>query len=181
MRDGRQEKPLIAAPDVVTALRLPLAAAFVLLSAPWLRLGVLATAALSDMVDGIWARRRGGSRIGTVLDPICDKVFMVVAFWVVWSSDALSIWEVAAVLLRDVVAFVGLATVTVLGRPTTLPARAGGKAVTVAQMLVLVAFVAGSRFTVPLAWAAGAISVYAIADYSRVYKKKDSTVRGSDR
>jgi len=64
-----------------------------------------------------------------------------------------------------VAAFLG--SIVVRG-PTTLPARAGGKAVTWCQMLTLAAFVADSDLLRPLAWATAAISVYAIADYGRV-------------
>jgi uncharacterized MAPEG superfamily protein len=54
------------------------------------------------------------------------------------------------------------------GRPLALPARAGGKAVTVCQLLTLVAYIAESPLVRPLAWATAAISVYAIWDYGRV-------------
>ena len=54
-----------------------------------------------------------------------------------------------------------------LRKPTTLPARVGGKAVTILQGLTLVAFLAGSDLLRPLAWATGAVSLYAIYDYSR--------------
>ena len=163
----RQEK-LIAPPDFLTAARIPLAAAFVLFDGLGPRLLILAATGISDVVDGMWARRVGGSRVGAVLDPVCDKLFMAAAFWVVWRSAALGVFEILAALLRDIVAFLSLITVSIRGRPTALPARAGGKAVSIAQVLVLVAFVADSDLIRPLAWAAGAISLYAIADYSRV-------------
>ncbi|MBE0592138.1 MAG: CDP-alcohol phosphatidyltransferase family protein, partial [Gemmatimonadales bacterium] len=64
-------------PDVLTALRLPLAAAFLLVEGMAARLAIVVVAAATDFVDGIWARRIGGSRLGVVLDPVCDKAFMV--------------------------------------------------------------------------------------------------------
>lgn len=123
--------------------------------------------AVSDFLDGIWARRLGGSRIGVVLDPVCDKLFIVSAFTVVLRSRLLAPLELVGVLMRDIVAVLAFLGTWVLRRPTTLPARAGGKAVTVAQLLTLVAFLAGSELVRPLAWATAAISVYAIADYSK--------------
>ena len=86
----------------------------------------------------------------------------------VLDSGLLNIFEIAGVLLRDIVAFFAFLTTVVLGRPTTLPARAGGKVVTVAQLLTLGAFLTGSDLVRPLAWATGAMSLYAIADYARV-------------
>ncbi|UCF41893.1 MAG: CDP-alcohol phosphatidyltransferase family protein [Gemmatimonadota bacterium] len=170
--EGRQPRPLVGAPDLLTALRVPLAAAFVLADSGAARLAVLALAAASDFIDGIWARRVGGSRLGGVLDPICDKVFIVAAFAVVMRGGVLSTWEILGVLLRDIVAAVAFLVVWMLRRPTTLPARAGGKAVTVGQLLTLVAFLAGSDLVRPLAWATAAMSVYAIADYSRAARHR---------
>lgn len=164
--DAGQAKPLFRAPDVLTALRLPLAAAFVLVPGTAWRLAIVGVAAATDLLDGIWARRIGGSRAGAVLDPVADKLFMAAAFVVVLQSGRLHPLEIGAVLLRDLVAFAAFLTAAALGRPTALPARAGGKAVTVCQLLALIAFLAESPLLQPLAWATGAISVYAIADYS---------------
>lgn len=163
---GRQARPLFRAPDLLTLARLPLAVAFVV-SGPGWRLVVLALASLSDVVDGAWARRIGGSRAGVVLDPVVDKLFMVAAFWVVWRSGPLAPVEIVAVLLRDLVAALGFAAIAVLGRPPALPARAGGKLVTTGQVLTLVAYVAESDLVRPLAWATAAMGIYAIADYGR--------------
>ena len=153
-------------PDVLTALRLPLAAAFLLVDGTTPRLAIVVVAAATDFVDGIWARRIGGSRLGAVLDPVCDKAFMVAAFAVVFRSGVLTPLELLGVLLRDLVALVAFLATWALRRPTTLPARAGGKAVTVGQLLTLIAFLAQSDLVRPLAWATAAIAVYAIADYS---------------
>ena len=164
---GGQARPLLQAPDLLTALRLPLAATFVVVTDPTLRLATVLAAAASDVADGWWARRLGGSRIGVVLDPVCDKLFMVSTFAVVLASGRLLPLEILAVLIRDVVALVAFLVTVVLRRPTTLPARAGGKAVTVCQILTLLAFAVDADFLRPLAWATGAISLYAIADYIR--------------
>jgi CDP-diacylglycerol--glycerol-3-phosphate 3-phosphatidyltransferase/cardiolipin synthase len=145
-----------------------LAVVFVAVPDAGVRVAVVAAAVLSDLLDGWWARRIGGSRLGVALDPVCDKIFVVSAFWVVLRSGALTPVEWLAVVIRDLVAAVSFLVTWLLKRPTTLPARAGGKAVTVVQMLTLVAFLAQSDLVRPLAWATGAIAIYAIADYSRV-------------
>lgn len=164
----RQARVLVAPPDALTVLRLPLAVALLVVTAPWARLAIVLAAGASDFVDGVWARRIGGSRVGAVLDPICDKVFVGAAFFLIWESRALAPLEIAGVLLRDILAVVGFLVTWVLRRPTAMPARAGGKAVTVGQLLTLVAFVAGSDLLRPLAWATAAVGVYAVADYGRV-------------
>lgn len=136
-----------------------------------MRLAVLGTAAVSDVIDGMWARRLGGSRLGVVLDPVCDKLFMAATFVVVYWSGALSLWEIGGVLVRDLLAAAAFLATLLLRHPTTLPARAGGKAVTVCQLLTLLAFVVGSDLLRPLAWATAAIAVYAIADYTRLARR----------
>jgi phosphatidylglycerophosphate synthase len=153
--------------DVVTALRLPLAALFPFAHRPAWQLAIVGLAAATDFVDGILARRFGSSRAGAVLDPVADKAFAAAAFLTVASRGWLAWYELVGVLLRDILAVLGFLGTWLLRRPVALPARAGGKAVTVAQMLTLVAFIAGSPLVRPLAWATAAIAVYATWDYGR--------------
>jgi len=153
--------------DVVTALRLPLAALFPFTHQPAWQLVIVGLAAATDFVDGILARRIGASRAGAVLDPVADKAFAAAAFLTVASRGMLAWYELVGVLLRDILAVLGFFGTWLLRRPVALPARAGGKAVTVAQMLTLVAFIADSPLVRPLAWATAAIAVYATWDYGR--------------
>jgi phosphatidylglycerophosphate synthase len=165
-------KPRFAVADAFTALRLPLAAVFPFVGSPVWQLVIVAAAAATDVADGIVARRVGGSRAGAVLDPIADKVFMAVAFLTVARRGLLAWYELVGVLLRDLVAVLAFTGTWMLRRPVALPARAGGKAVTIAQLLTLVAAIADSPLVRPLAWATAAIAVYAIGDYGRVAARK---------
>jgi phosphatidylglycerophosphate synthase len=152
--------------DFFTVIRLPLAVVFPLVSNPW-RLVVLALAAGSDLLDGFLARRIGSSRFGPVIDPVADKLFMAVAFGTVLFSGQLTWWELLGVLARDIAASVAFFIAIVRGRASAIPARAGGKAVTVLQVATLFAFVLGSPLLRPLAWATAAVALYAIWDYTR--------------
>jgi CDP-diacylglycerol--glycerol-3-phosphate 3-phosphatidyltransferase/cardiolipin synthase len=167
-RIGEQERPRWSAADLLTAIRLPLAVAFPLASGPELRFAILLVAAGSDLLDGTVARRYGASRLGAVLDPVADKLFMASAFGVVAFSGRLAWWEVAAVLVRDIVATVAFIVTALRGRPSAIPARPGGKAVTIGQVLTLVAFLLQSSLLRPLAWATAGAGLYAIWDYTRV-------------
>jgi hypothetical protein len=102
---------------------------------------------------------------------------MAAAFFVVWRSGSLTPVELLGVLLRDIVAAVTFTVVLLLRKPTTLPARAGGKAVTVCQALTLIAFLLDSELLRPLAWSTAAISIYAIADYMNVGLVRDEKDR----
>lgn len=163
---GDQGRPRWTPADLLSATRIPLAAAFPLASNRW-RLVILAVAAVTDLLDGPLARRFGPSAFGSLIDPVADKLFMASAFGVVAASGRLTPVEIVGVLLRDIVATVAFLGTVASRRPRAIPARAGGKAVTVAQGLTLLAFVTGSRLLQPLAWATAALSIYAIWDYTR--------------
>lgn len=158
--------------DTITVCRLPLAVAFPIVGDSAWRAVILAVAAGTDLLDGPIARRFGASRFGAFLDPLVDKLFMATAFGVVLVSGKLQFYEIIAVLARDIVAAAAFFAVTVLRRPLSIPARPGGKAVTVAQTLTLAAFLLDSPLMRPLAWATGAIALYAIWDYQRVAKRQ---------
>ena len=156
------------AADVLTAVRLPLAVMFLAVDNVWARVAIVAVAAATDLLDGPIARRFGSSAFGAVLDPVADKLFMACAFGVVAFSRRLEWYEIAGVLVRDIVATVAFVVTAASRRPSAIPARVGGKAVTVGQCLTLLAFLLDSSFLRPLAWATAAVGLYAIWDYSRV-------------
>jgi cardiolipin synthase (CMP-forming) len=156
--------------DVLTVLRIPLAVAFLLVPDNGWRLVILAAAAASDFADGFVARRWGGSRLGVFLDPVADKLFMACAFTVVLLSGVLDPLEILGVLARDIAAAIAFLATVLLRRPASIPARLGGKVVTVGQLLTLLAFLLESPLLRPVAWATAAVALYAIWDYVRVAK-----------
>jgi len=160
-------KPRFAVADALTVVRFPLAVLFPIAASPAWQLAIVAAAAVTDVADGMLARRLGSSRAGAILDPIADKVFMVTAFVTIARRGLLAWYELIGVLLRDLLAVLGFVATWLLRRPVAVPARAGGKAVTIAQLLTLVAAIAESPHVRPLAWASAAIAVYAIWDYGR--------------
>lgn len=158
--------PEFTVADAFTVVRLPLAVAFPMVDDTW-RLVVLGVAGATDLLDGFLARRIGSSRLGPFIDPVADKLFMAVAFGTVLVSGQLAWWELLGVLARDIAATIAFLVTTVRGHASAIPARAGGKAVTVLQVATLFAFVLGSPLLRPLAWATAAVALYAIWDYVR--------------
>jgi cardiolipin synthase len=154
--------------DFVSALRIPLAIAFVLVGDRGGRLAVLGAAALTDLLDGSLARRLGSSVHGPLIDPIADKVFMAAAVGVVAMSGRLEWYEIVGVLLRDIVATVAFAATVLANAPRAIPARTSGKAVTAAQVVTLIAFLIDSPYFRPMAWVTTGMAVIAIWDYQRV-------------
>jgi cardiolipin synthase len=69
-----------------------------------LALVVFLTAAISDFLDGVIARRFDlKSSLGATLDPIADKLNMFVATVLLAWQGLLPLWLAAAIVLRDVV------------------------------------------------------------------------------
>ena len=108
--------------DLLSAARIPLAVAFPLASNSW-RMVILALAAATDLLDGPLARRFGSSVLGSLIDPVADKLFMAAAFGVVAVSGRLAPYEVVGVLLRDIVATVAFALTLFSRRPRDTAAR----------------------------------------------------------
>ncbi|HEY4102160.1 MAG TPA: CDP-alcohol phosphatidyltransferase family protein [Gemmatimonadales bacterium] len=161
--------------DAITLVRIPLAIAFPLVTSVPVRLAILGVAAATDLGDGWVARRFGGSHIGAVLDPIADKLFVTVAFAVVWASGQLTWFEVVGVLARDIIATVAFVITIITGKATAVPARLGGKAVTLLQMVTLVLFVLQLNLVRRFAWATAAVALYAIYDYHQPFFRKLKT------
>jgi CDP-diacylglycerol--glycerol-3-phosphate 3-phosphatidyltransferase/cardiolipin synthase len=168
-------RPGFSAADAITVARLPIAVAFILVPAVEVRLALLVLAAATDLGDGIVARRFGASRIGAVLDPIVDKLFMAAAFGVVAFSGTLHWYEVVGVLIRDIVASGAYFVTRGRGGPRAVPARLGGKAVTLLQLMTLLAFLLEAPQLRPLAWATAAVALYALWDYNRLFFRKSES------
>ena len=65
-------------------------------------------AGISDGIDGYLAKRNHWtSRLGSILDPLADKLLLVSSFVTLAWLSILPLWLVAAVLLRDVVIISG--------------------------------------------------------------------------
>lgn len=99
MMGGYRARDLLLAPNLVSLLRLPLAAAFVAaFHHTALALAILALAGLTDVVDGYLARRLGRvTATGAVLDGLLDKLFAAIVIGTLMFHERLS-WVQACLL-----------------------------------------------------------------------------------
>ena len=95
---------LVLLPNVLSALRLPLALVFPFVAANvHAALGVLVAAALTDVFDGWLARRMGQvTAVGAVVDPIADKVFATTVVITLLLDHKLPMWALPALLAREI-------------------------------------------------------------------------------
>ncbi len=72
-------RDLVRVPGLLSLARVPLAVAFpFVLPHPVAAVSVLGAAAVSDVLDGWWARRTGQvTPTGSALDPVTDKLFVL--------------------------------------------------------------------------------------------------------
>lgn len=135
MSSGRSQ--LVTLPNLISAARLLLVPVFAVLLLQghdlW-GLVVLAVAAASDWVDGKIARALDQvSRLGELLDPAADRLFILVTLVVLVIRDVVPWWVVGAVVGRDLLLTVVLAVLMVRG-VGPLPVHFLGKAGTFALL-----------------------------------------------
>lgn len=149
--------------------RVVLALAFVLVSEPWDRIALIAVAGFTDFMDGWLARHaRNESTAGALLDPLADRIFVLVAISTYLVEGVLTTGQYFIFLTRDIATAVGFLVAKIIPtlRPAVFRARLLGKIVTVVQLIALVAIVLLPELTDILIATIGIISAASIVDYT---------------
>jgi cardiolipin synthase len=137
----------------LTVLRIILVPVFVLLlvyKRPGFALVVFGLAALTDLLDGYVARRRGiQSRLGAFLDPMADKLLLTVSFVALTQLKILPAWITIVVLSRDVILMMGALLIHMLGGRIYPRPSWAGKAATFFQILAVLAGMLVRYFRTP--------------------------------
>lgn len=165
MTEPNVSTKILTIPNLLTFLRMaliPVFASFLYYGKVEVALVVFVIAGVSDGIDGFVARRfKQESELGTIIDPIADKLLMTVAFIVLTMPNVLPstrhlpipFWVTAAVIGRDVLIVTVAAAINVMTgfrgfRPSWL-----GKASTFVQVvavtLVMAAAVTGIHIHLP--------------------------------
>ena len=96
---------MLTLPNFLSFLRLPLAFLF-LKQELFLRAIALIGAMLTDFLDGFLARRYNMySRVGTTLDPMADKFFVLFALMVLFQEGQITLFQAFCMLCRDLAVF----------------------------------------------------------------------------
>jgi phosphatidylglycerophosphate synthase len=162
-------RELFNLPNTISLSRVVLALAFVLVSEPWDRIALIAVAGFTDFMDGWLARhRKDVSTAGALLDPIADRIFVLVAISTYLVEGKLTTGQYFIFLTRDIATAVGFLVAKIVPtlRPAVFRARLLGKLVTVVQLIALVTIVALPELTDTLVATIGIISVASIIDYT---------------
>ena len=102
-----------------------------------LALAILIVSAFTDWLDGYLARRLNQfSRLGELLDPLADRLYVVAALAALYIRDLLPLWVVVLLILRDVLMSMLLLYLKRLGI-TGVPVHFVGKAATMNLLYAL--------------------------------------------
>lgn len=150
-------------------------------------LAVFLAAAATDMLDGYLARRWGQiTTVGTLLDPIADKLLVSAALVSLVKIDRISAWLVILIISREF-AVSGLRQIAAAAG-YTIEASDLGKTKMTAQVVAIALVIAGIRWPVfaqlgsAAMWAVVAFTLVSAADYFRKFwRRVDAKVKARRR
>ena len=153
---------ILTIPNLLSAIRVLLVPVFlvlVLAEQDFAALVVIIISSASDYLDGVIARRFDQmTRLGQLLDPAADRLFILAAVIALAVREVVPWWLVAVIVGRDVMLVV-LGLVLAQHRYGPLPVHHLGKLATFALFYALPIFVLGQAFpevravSDPLGWA----------------------------
>ena len=167
-------------PNLLSALRLlaaPVAAWAIVKDHDSLALAMFAFAGLSDLADGFAARHWGfTSPFGAWLDPIADKLLMLLCFVALFRIGAAPFWLVALVIARDALIATGAVLAKILGLPMRIEPLLIGKASTLVQvgyvglLLLLLAFdLESPRLAAAAGYTVAVFAIFSLAAYVQLF------------
>lgn len=154
-------------PNFLSASRLPIAAAFFVVEEVQWRGALLIIGALTDALDGLIARQfKVQSRAGTIIDPLFDKLFVLVVLAAFLTGPRLGWAQFLLLIARDLyIAFAYLAAKG-LGFQVVWAPRLAGKLVTFLQVVTLFVLLMVPQALSALVVAVALASAVAIVDYT---------------
>lgn len=152
--------------NLLSLSRIPLGLAFIVVSDPRMMALLVATAGATDVLDGFIARVSGTrSQVGLLLDPLCDKLFVLLALSGFLAAGSLDGVSFVILILRDLYTagcylLARLVSIIIPFKP-----RWPGKIATGLQFLTLLALIFNPRYVPALVLLVGVTSAWAIIDY----------------
>ena len=144
--DVNNDVPVLNVPNALTVARLLIVPLFGYLvlgvtqtqSAQWAGATIFLIAAITDLIDGVWARKYGlVTNFGKIADPIADKALIGTALVALSITGEIPWWVTGVILFREVAITVMRFWVINHG---VIPASRGGKVKTVSQIIAIVAY-----------------------------------------
>lgn len=128
-------------PNVITTFRIlltPLFIIFLIQGRYHKALAVFVLAGVSDLADGLIARTwHQKSPLGTLLDPLADKLLLSASFVTLSIYRLIPPWLTVMVLSRDVILVLGTVLLKLTDMPVVIKPNLAGKLTAACQMLTV--------------------------------------------
>ncbi|MCG8469801.1 MAG: CDP-alcohol phosphatidyltransferase family protein, partial [Gemmatimonadetes bacterium] len=146
--------------------RVPLGLAFLVIGEASMQALLVVAAGLTDVLDGFLARVSGTvSQIGLLLDPLCDKLFVLLALSAFVADGTLDWASLLILIMRDIFTMGCYLLGRLAAQIIPFRPRWPGKVATGLQLLTLLALIFDPRYVPLLVILVGVMSVWAIIDY----------------
>ena len=146
-------------------------------------------AGVSDGVDGFLAKRFGWhSRLGSILDPLADKILLITSYLCLTLIDIIPVWLVVMVFGRDLIIVVGAAAFHFLfGKFDMAPTWISKINTTLQIILVLALVLSNGLYPLPadlLVWLVYGVSVTTVLsglDYTWIWGRRAYQLKAGHR
>ena len=163
-------------PNIVSIIRILITPFFVILLIKkmfFFALLVFALAGISDALDGLLARYFNQHTIlGSYLDPLADKLLLTSAFVSLAILKIVPGWLTVIVITRDVLIFLGIAMIAIMGKKIAIQPSLVSKCTTVVQLLTIFLILLDNQFAIrewvilwPFYWVTAFLTITSGLDY----------------
>ena len=175
---ARHDPGFLTVSNLLSLSRIPLGVMFLLTSDARVLAGVVIAGALTDLLDGFIARvSRTTSEVGILLDPFCDKIFVLLGVVSFLPGGQLDWAGFLILVLRDVFTGGSYLVSRLVGHDMAPRSRMAGKVTTFLQLNTLLALIFWPMYVSLFVLAVGIGSVYTIIDYTIFLIRKGQLAR----
>jgi len=175
---ARHDPGFLTVSNLLSLSRIPLGVVFLLTSDARVLAGVVIAGALTDLLDGFIARVSGTtSEVGILLDPFCDKIFVLLGVVSFLPGGQLDWAGFLILVLRDVFTGGSYLVSRLVGPDMAPRSRMAGKVTTFFQLITLLALIFWPKYVSLFILVVGIGSVYAIIDYTIFLIRKGQLAR----
>jgi phosphatidylglycerophosphate synthase len=177
---ARHDPGFLTVSNLLSLSRIPLGVMFLLTSDARVLAGVVIAGALTDLLDGFIARvSRTTSEVGILLDPFCDKIFVLLGVVSFLPGGQLDWAGFVILVLRDVFTGGSYLVSRLVGHVMAPRSRMAGKVTTFFQLNTLLALIFWPMYVPLFILAVGIGSVYTIIDYTIFLIRKGQLARAA--
>jgi len=131
---------------------------------------IFVIASVTDFFDGYIARKwEQMTKLGSILDPLADKMLVLAGFIGLMVIDRASAWAVFLILSREF--FITGLRVVAVSEDKNVASTMAGKVKTVVQMIAIGFLLMNWPFATTILWIAVALTLYSGYEYTRDYFK----------